>query len=131
VPAVPVSWSSPVRFVECDQQGVVFNAHYLVWADEASNAWWESIGLPWDELARRAEPVVKASTLEWSSSARWGDTVTVDAAAERVGRTSATLVFTVRVGERLCCVVRSTYVATAGGAAVPWPDDVRALLSAG
>ena len=29
------TWSSPVRYGECDQQGVVFNAHYLAWADEA------------------------------------------------------------------------------------------------
>jgi len=29
------AWSSPVRYVECDQQGIVFNAHYLTWADEA------------------------------------------------------------------------------------------------
>jgi acyl-CoA thioester hydrolase len=128
---VPVTWSSPVRFVECDQQGVVFNAHYLVWADEASNLWWASLGLPWEEIAARADPVVKASTLEWSSSARWGDTVTVDAEAERVGRTSVTVRFTVRVGERVCCVVRNTYVGTAGGVSVPWPDDVRERLTAG
>ncbi|MGR7025095.1 acyl-CoA thioesterase [Geodermatophilus sp. URMC 62] len=127
---MPVSWSSPVRFVECDQQGVVFNAHYLVWADEASMVWWSSAGLPWDDLVSRADPVVKASALEWSSPARWGDTVTVDAGAERLGRTSVTVRFTVRVGERVCCVVRNTYVATVGGAAVPWPDDVRARLEA-
>jgi acyl-CoA thioester hydrolase len=126
-----VTWSAPVRFVECDQQGVVFNAHYLVWADEASNLWWASLGLPWDEIAARADPVVKASTLEWSSAARWGDTVTVEAESERVGRTSVTVRFTVRVGERVCCVVRTTYVGTAGGASVPWPDDVRERLTAG
>ena len=39
-------WSSPVRYVECDQQGVVFNAHYLTWADEASYPWWAAHGLP-------------------------------------------------------------------------------------
>jgi acyl-CoA thioester hydrolase len=128
---VPVTWSSPVRFVECDQQGVVFNAHYLVWADEASNLWWASLGLPWDEIAARADPVVKVSSLEWSSPARWGDVVTVDAESERVGRTSVTVRFTVRVGERVCCVVRNTYVGTAGGVSVPWPDDVRARLTAG
>ena len=33
---MPEVWSAPVRFVECDQQGVVFNAHYLTWADEAA-----------------------------------------------------------------------------------------------
>ena len=128
---MPAQWSSPVRYVECDQQGVVFNAHYLTWADEASNAWWASVGLSWDELVTRGvDPVVKASTLEWSSSARWGDTVTVDAATERVGTTSATVRFTVRVGERVCCVVRTTYVAIADGRSTPWPDDVRARLAA-
>ena len=48
---MPQVWSSPVRFVECDQQGVVFNAHYLTWADEASNHWWAAHGLTWDVVA--------------------------------------------------------------------------------
>ena len=125
-------WSSPVRYVECDQQGVVFNAHYLTWADEASNAWWAAHGLPWDELvARGVDPVVKASSLEWSSSARFGDTVTVDAETEKVGRTSATVRFTVRVGERLCCVVSTTYVCLTEAGKVPWPDDVRTRITGG
>jgi acyl-CoA thioester hydrolase len=128
---VPAQWSSPVRYVECDQQGVVFNAHYLTWADEASNHWWASHGLPWDVVAQRCEPVVKASSLEWSSSARWGDTVTVDAETERLGTTSVTVRYTIRVGERVCCVVRNTYVAVAGGRPTPWPDDIKALLTAG
>ena len=126
---VPQVWSSPVRFVECDQQGVVFNAHYLTWADEASNHWWAAHGLTWDDVAARVNPVVKASTLDWTSSARWGDTVTVDADTEKLGRTSVTVRFTIRVDDRVCCVVRNTYVATDGGRATPWPDDVRALLS--
>ena len=125
-------WSSPVRYVECDQQGVVFNAHYLTWADEASNAWWTSHGLPWDELvARGVDPVVKASSLEWSSSARFGDTVTVDAETEKVGSTSVTVRFTVRVGERLCCVVSTTYVCLTEAGKAPWPDDVRARITGG
>ncbi len=125
-------WSSPVRYVECDQQGVVFNAHYLTWADEASNAWWTAHGLPWDELvASGVDPVVKASSLEWSSSARFGDTVTVDAQTEEVGRTSVTVRFTVRVGERVCCVVRNTYVATGDGQPAPWPERIRTALERG
>jgi acyl-CoA thioester hydrolase len=128
---VAAQWSSPVRYVECDQQGVVFNAHYLTWADEASNAWWASVGLSWEELVRRQiDPVVKASTLEWTSSARWGDVVTVDAETEKVGTTSATARFTVRVGDRVCCVVRNTYVCLSEGRSTPWPDDVRARLTA-
>lgn len=126
MPIVPPVWSAPVRFVECDQQGVVFNAHYLVWADEAVNAWWEQRGVPWSDLTRRGiEYYVVASALEWRSSARWGDTVEVDAELEKLGRSSLTLRFDVRVGDRLCCVVRATYVCTADASSTPWPDDIR------
>jgi acyl-CoA thioester hydrolase len=55
--------------------------------------------------------------------------VTVDADTEKLGRTSVTVRFTIRVDERVCCVVRNTYVATDGGRAAPWPEDIRALLS--
>ena len=129
---MPEVWSAPVRFIECDQQGVVFNAHYLTWADEAVNAWWEAAGLPWGALdAWGMEYFVKASSLDWESSARYGDTVAVDAELEQLGRTSLRLVFTVRVGERVCCTVRTTYVGTADGRPAPWPDEVRTRLTAG
>jgi acyl-CoA thioester hydrolase len=129
---VPEVWSAPVRFIECDQQGVVFNAHYLTWADEAVNAWWAARGLPWQALVERGvEYFVKASSLDWVSSARYGDTVTVDVDLAALGRTSLTLVFTVRVGDRVCCTVRTTYVATADGSPTPWPDELRARLTAG
>jgi acyl-CoA thioester hydrolase len=129
---VPQVWSSPVRFVECDQQGIVFNAHYLVWADEAANTWWPSRGVQWPELnARGIEYVVVATALEWQSSARWGDTVEVDAELDKLGRTSVTVRFVVRVGERVCCTVRTTYVCTVSGSSTPWPDEVRGLISEG
>jgi acyl-CoA thioester hydrolase len=129
---VPKVWSAPVRFVECDMQGVVFNAHYLVWADEAVNTWWEGCGVDWPALnAAGIEYLVVASALEWRSSARWGDTVVVDAELEELGRTSLTVRFAIRVGDRQCCVVRTTYVCSVGGRSAAWPDDVRALVSGG
>ena len=129
---MPEVWSAPVRFAETDQQGVVFNAHYLTWADEAVNTWWEAMGLPWGALATWGlEYFVKASSLDWVSSARYGDTVAIDVDVAQLGRTSLTLLFTVRVGERVCCTVRTTYVATADGRPAPWPDEVRALISGG
>ena len=129
---MPQVWSSPVRYVECDQQGIVFNAHYLVWADEAVNTWWADRGVPWAELnARGIEYVVVASALDWRSSARWGDTVEVDAVTERLGTTSVTVAYTIRVGERVACVVRNTYVAIADGRPTPWPEDIREKLAAG
>jgi acyl-CoA thioester hydrolase len=129
---VPQVWSSPVRFVECDQQGIVFNAHYLVWADEAATSWWAGRGVDWPELnGRGLEYLVVASTLEWRSSARYGDTVEVDAELDKLGRTSLTVRFAIRVGERLCCEVRTTYVCTAGRSATPWPEEIRELVSEG
>ena len=55
----------------------------------------------------------------------------MDAETEKVGRTSVTVRYTVRVGERVCCVVRNTYVCVSDGVATPWPDDVRARLAEG
>ena len=57
--------------------------------------------------------------------------MTVDAEVEKLGRTSLALRFVVRVGERECCQVRTTYVCTADGAPTPWPGEIRALVSEG
>jgi acyl-CoA thioester hydrolase len=123
-----VLWSAPVRYVECDAQGVVFHAHYLTWCDEASGALLSRAGVEHaDLLARGLDYSVVASTLSWSSSARWGDTVEVEGAPERVGRTSFVVRYEVRVGERLCCTVTTTYVVVdREGRAVRVPDDLRA-----
>ena len=88
------------------------------------------MGVPYGELAACGiEYYVKATALDWTSSARFGDTVSVDADLAQLGRTSLTLLFTVRVADRVCCTVRTTYVATAEGRPAPWPDDVRARIS--
>ena len=123
------AWSAPVRYAECDQQGVVFNAHYLAYADEAVEHVLRQQGLSYtDLLARGLDTSVVASELQWSSPARWGDVVEVDGAVERVGRTSFVVGLTISVGERLCCRVRTTYVLTdAHRTPTPVPDDVRAL----
>ncbi len=121
------AWSAPVRYAECDQQGVVFNAHYLAYADEAMLAVLEQAGTPYRELyARGLDTSVVASELSWSSSARYGDVVEVDGAVERVGRTSFDVAFTIGVAGRVCCRVRTTYVLTGrDAAATPVPDDLR------
>ena len=129
---MPQVWGAPVRFVECDQQGIVFNAHYLVWADEAVNSWWPLRGVDWAAFrARGIEHLVVASSLEWRSSARWGDTVEVDAELAEIGRSSLVVRFVIRVGERVCCEVRTTYVCTSAGRSTAWPEEIRQLVSAG
>ncbi len=124
-------WSSPVRYAECDQQGIVFNAHYLVWADEGCTSWFAATGSPYDALlARGLDMRVKTTTLTWTAPARFGDVVTVDAGPAEVGRTSFTVPLTVRTAAGPCCEVRTTYVLVDGeGRPTPVPDDLRQAWS--
>lgn len=120
-------WTAPVRYAECDQQGVAFHGHYLTWADEAATALMADRGMPYAALtARDLDTFVVASALTWSTPARWGETVDVDGVVERLGRTSFTFALTIRVGERVCCTVRTTYVLVDwAGHPAPLPEDVR------
>jgi acyl-CoA thioester hydrolase len=114
-----------VRYAEVDQQGIVFNAHYLLYCDEAMGAFCEQRGI----LPFAAEIRLVTCTLTWVGPARWGDVVEVDARCARVGRTSMVIAFEVRAGGRPCCTVDTTYVLSgADGRPVPIPDDVRAAL---
>jgi acyl-CoA thioester hydrolase len=121
-----------VRYVECDQQGIVFNAHYLVWCDEAVVGWFEATGAGYDAMrARGLDTMVVSSTLDWTASARYGDVVEVAVATDRVGRTSFVVAFDVRAGERHCCTVRTTYVLVdAEGRPTPVPEDLRSTWEA-
>ena len=127
------AWSAPVRYGECDQQGVVFNAHYLAWADEAVTRVLARYGTPYAALlARGLDTSVVASELSWSSPARYGDVVDVDGAVERVGGTSFVVAMTISVGGRLCCRVRITYVLTdQERRSTRVPDDLRAAWQPG
>ena len=121
------AWSAPVRYAECDMQGIVFNSHYLAYADEAVVGVLAQLGTPYDALlARGLDTAVVASELTWSSPARYGDVVHVDGEVERIGRTSFTVVFTIAVEDRLSCRVRTTYVLTdLERSPTPVPDDLR------
>lgn len=126
-------WSAPVRYAECDQQGVAFNGHYLTWADEAATAFMTELGTPYAEmLARGLDTSVVASELSWSAPAVWGDVVDVDGAVEKLGRTSFVWAFTIRVADRTCCVVRTTYVLVDHARTpTPLPDDLREAWAVG
>lgn len=104
------TWSTPVRDVECDQQGIVFSAHYLVWCDEAVTRWFEDTGASYAALtARGLDTKVVSSTLDWASSARYGEVVDVEARTALVGRTSFAVGFEVRAGDRVWDDLRAAW----------------------
>ena len=118
-------WSAPVRYAEVDQQGVVFNSHYLTYCDEAMAAFCRERDLL--DVAERVHLV--ASSLTWRSPAHWGETIDVGVRCDRIGRTSFGLRFAISVGTRVCCEVETTYVLMSGGSPSLIPDQVRKRLS--
>jgi acyl-CoA thioester hydrolase len=97
-----------VRYGEVDQQGVVFNAHYLAWIDDAMDRWMRSLDADfessgWDFMVRHAE-------LEWVDGARLGDTVALDAEVIRWGTTSFVVRHRLHVGDRTIVLADMTYV---------------------
>lgn len=76
-----------IRYGECDQQGVVFNAHYMAYVDDAVDCWIRSLDARF-ETTFGWEVTVKRTDITWHSPARFGDTLTLDLSVSRWGGTS-------------------------------------------
>ncbi|GIH19895.1 acyl-CoA thioesterase [Rugosimonospora africana] len=115
-----------VRYNECDVQGVVFNANYLVYVDETVDRWIT------DTLGEDAiDVMVKKATVEWSSPARRGEVLDLVPAVSRWGRSSFDLTVTGSVGDRPVFTATLLYVNVEPGSKTPAPvpERVRAALA--
>ena len=120
-----------VRYLEADQQGVVFNMWYLAYFDDAFSGLLVHGGLSYPELMDQGWDVQLVHTeLDWAGPVRWGDPLEIDVALARVGTTSFALQFVARVGDRVACTAETVYVAveTDGWTKVPVPDVLLAAL---
>ncbi len=124
--------SVDVRYGECDAQGVVFNANFLVYVDDAMDHWVRSgpdVGWTedWDVMLKRAE-------VEWSAPVRWPSVVEIRPAVTRWGSTSFDVRFELDVdsgqGPDRVAVVDITYVSidSSTGSTMITPDLVRSVL---
>lgn len=92
------SFSLPVvpRYAEVDQQGVVFNGHYLTWFDEACTGFLDHLGVTYPGLIDSGHDIqVVHSEIDFVAPVRWRDSVRVVVACQRIGSTSFTLGFDV------------------------------------
>lgn len=89
-----------VRWAEVDKQGVVFNAHYLLYCDVCVTEYWRSAGMryPDDFAPLNADLFVRKSTLEYRSAAYYDDELEVCGRMTRLGTSS--LQFTVEIYRR-------------------------------
>ena len=84
------------RYAEIDQQGVVFNGHYLTWFDEACTALLDELSVDYAELTSAGVDFqVVHSEIDYLASVRWRDSVRVSATCDQVGTTSFAIAFTV------------------------------------
>ena len=120
-----------VRYGECDPQGIVFNANYLLYFDVAfTELWREGIG-PWQEMTGRGyDAVVGEARLAFRAPARFDDELDLALTIARLGRSSiATGVEILRRDELLVeGELRHVVVSAQTWRPVPMPDWIRTGL---
>lgn len=118
-----------VRYGEVDMQGVVFNAHYLAYVDDAADSWLRSLDANFEE--RGWDIMLVKAVVEWQGTAGIGDTIDIAVGVSRWGNTSFDMHFVGAVGERPVFTATITYVGVRAGTRekMPAPDEFRALLS--
>ena len=118
-----------IRYGECDQQGVVFNANYLAYVDDAMDHWMRTFaGQDW---VSTWDVMLKAARIVWHGPARWPEQLAVDCGVARWGRTSFDVVYHLRVGDRPVADVLVTYVSIDVGRQEPSPPSEQVVAAMG
>jgi acyl-CoA thioester hydrolase len=78
-----------VRYGECDPQGIVFNANYLLYFDVAFTELWRVAVGPWQEMTQSGvDAVVANASLRFRAPARYDDIVALHCRIVELGETS-------------------------------------------
>jgi acyl-CoA thioester hydrolase len=124
-----------VRYNECDPQGVVFNANFLLYFDIACTEAWRGIlgGAGYADLlgSHSVDAVVAEANVKYLAPVRFDEAVTVTVESVDLGRTSMTWHLAItRDGERVTeGWVRNVFISPKDWKPVEMPDVVRAALS--
>lgn len=119
------------RYAEVDAQGVVFNAHWLTYFDEACTRWFDTMGFePKESFFRDFDVMLVKAVLEWQGPAGFDDVVEIAVETARLGNASFDVRYTATIGEQPVCVGTVTYVSVKPGThdSVPIPDVLRERL---
>lgn len=101
-----------VRWAEVDLQQIVFNGHYLMYADTAVADYWRHLGLPYEETMHLlgGDLYVKKASVEYHASARLDDRLDVGLRCARVGNSSMVFDAGIFRGDQLLVSVDLIYV---------------------
>jgi 4-hydroxybenzoyl-CoA thioesterase len=127
-----------VRWSEADPAGIVFYPRFFEWFDLATEALFESLGLPWAEIFPKYRivgvPIVETGA-RFASPVRYGDQVRIRSTVTEVKDKTFRVEHGVSVGDRQCAAgfeVRA-WVARpdepgARLAATPFPGEIAMRL---
>lgn len=126
-----------VRWAEADMQGVVFNGHYLTYADICITEYWRAVGVayPKDLHAAGCDTFVRKATVDYLDGARFDDELVIRGRTTAIGRSSMRfLVEIVRVGASDAPLTRIELVyvnaSLSARQSAPWPPTVRERILA-
>ena len=120
-----------VRYGECDPQGIVFNANYLLYFDVAFTELWRAAVGPWQEMVERGvDAVVAEANIRFRAPARFDDELRLRAIVARLGATAITTEIDVLRGDELLVEgwLRHVCVDTDGWSKTELPEWVRSGL---
>lgn len=127
-----------VRWAEVDAQKIVFNAHYLMYADVAITSYWRQLAIPYESgfAALGGELFVKKATTTYHGSATLGDVLDVGIRCVKQGNTSLVFEAAIFRGMQLLNSVELVYVFAEAQTQTPKPvpqalRDVLAAYEAG
>jgi acyl-CoA thioester hydrolase len=121
-----------VRYVECDMQGRVFNAHYLTWVDMAHTEALRDIAGGYPALLDSGiDVVVAGAELSFRRPAVFDDALVVTTRFEEPGNTSLRSEFAIRRGDELIADCTMTHVCVDATTFVKrsWPQWLRDRLA--
>jgi acyl-CoA thioester hydrolase len=127
VPA-PFTHTLRVRYGECDPQGIVFNANYVAWFDQAMvELWRETLG-SWSVMLDRGVDVVVAEVnARFRAPARPDELLTIRTSVTSFGRTSLNVAVDVLRDDELLVEgrVRHVFLDPSTWTPTPIPDWIR------
>ena len=120
-----------VRWHECDQQGVVFNAHYLAFFDMAiTELFREAVGGYLSMVEDGVDLVVAEVRIRYRAPLRFDDEFDIAVRVAKLGTTSMHTELAVEHDGQTAAEgeLRHVFVDPAKGEKMPIPDSVRAAL---
>jgi acyl-CoA thioester hydrolase len=128
----PFTHELRVRYGECDPQGIVFNANYVAWFDQAMVELWRATLGSWNVMLERGGDMVVAEVnARFRAPARADELLTLRTSIGSFGRTSLNVACAVLRGDELLVEGRNrhVYLDAATWTPAPVPEWMREALS--